>query len=343
MGKRVIIVGGGVAGMSAAVTLKKLGCIPLLIEKSSVLGGVLNNFSKTLLNMDTKSIIDSLASEISKNDVHTVLCAEVIGVKKGKQNTIEVSCSCGDVYKGDAIVIATGIEWCSPYDATEFGYGVVDNVLTLTDVERKLQENEVFTTNQQEVKDVAIVHCVCSRNIKYGVDYCSRLCCTSALRVATDLKELLGENSNIYEFYSDMRVWSEEGDKLIKKAADVGVELIRGGVSEINPLKDKIELWAEDSILQKTLRLTVDMVVLVMGAKGSKVNVKLGESLGVTTNKYAHFVKLNNEVNSVKTEQNNVFTIGCANSPKNIEESLHDGESAALAVYDYFKDIRIKV
>ncbi|MFI3267149.1 MAG: FAD-dependent oxidoreductase [Rikenellaceae bacterium] len=343
MEKRVIIIGGGVAGMSAAITLKKLGCDPLLIERSSVLGGVLNNFSKTLSgNRDTEHIIEDFSNEITKNDVTVVLCTEVIDIKKKESSKIEVICSCGSKYEGDALVIATGMEWHSPHDATEFGFGVVNNVLTLSEIEERLRDGEVFTVNQQEVKDVAIVHCVCSQNVKYGAKFCSKMCCTAALKVATELKQLLGVNSNVYEFYTDLKVVGCEGNELLDRAKSVGVELIRGGVSEIKPLKDKIELWAEDMVLQKNLRLSVDMVVLVMGVKGHKKNIKFGESLGLKTNNYAYFVKSEGEINSVKTAHKNIFTIGCSNSPKDIEESIHDGESAAVAIFGYFNDRRIK-
>lgn len=334
MGKRVIIIGGGVAGMSAAITLKMLGCDPLLIEKSNVLGGVLNSFSKTLYDdEDTGQIIDYFSSEITNNDIKIVLCTEVIDVKKLENSNFKVFCSCGDTYEADALVIATGIGWCSAYEATEFGYGVVDNVLTLVEIEEKIQENEVVNSNQQEVKDIAIIHNVGSQNVKYGVEYCSELNCLSALKTATRLKKLLGESANVYEFYSDMLISGESGEKVYKDAKDAGVNLIRGGVSEIKPLKDRIELWAEDTILQEHLRLTVDIVVLAMEAKGRKENIKFGESLGLNTNKSAHFVKPKGEINSVKTAQKNIFTIGCANSPKNLEEAIHDGESVAIAIF----------
>lgn len=336
MAKRVIIVGGGVAGMSAAIALKKLGANPLLIEKSGNLGGMLNSFKKLCFNSnDTKYVINHFTSELSKNDIKTLLCTEVIAIKTNDDSLFEVNTACGNNYEADALIIATGAKWIDPTLATEFGYGVVDNVITLYELESKMAEGEVLNTSSQLVKNIALIHCVCSRDIKTGVSYCSKMCCSSALRSAIELKKMLGEGSHVYEFYTDMRVWAEKGETLYRTAKQSGVELIRGGVSEIKPFNDKLELWAEDMTLQRNLRLELDMVVLVTGVKGRDVNHKFANSLNIDVNNFGYFVNPEKLISSIETSRENIYTIGCASSPKSVEESIYEGQSAALAISDY--------
>lgn len=338
MGKRVIVVGGGVAGMRCAITLKKLGCHPMIIEKSAQLGGKLNSFI-SLSNADIKpeKVIHLIASEILQNDIKTVLCSEVFRINHSDDNLIEVETTDGTLYETDVVVIATGFSWISAGLISEYGYGIYDNVITSSELEDKIMSDNLVLKNNTIPRSVAFIHCVGSRDMRYGVSYCSKMCCSSALKQSVMLKRILGEDSQIYDFFTDMRVWGERGEKLYRDAREIGVEFIRGSVSEIKQSDSKeLIIWAEDIILQSNLKLNVDMVVLMNGVKGHDVNRKFAESLNITISEHNFYVNPPMKYDSLFTAYENIYTIGCATAPKSVEESVREGDSVALYISNYF-------
>lgn len=321
--------------MRCAVSLKKLGCNPMIIEKSSHLGGKLNGYSSLCFNDSPASeIVRELSEKIVDNEIRTLLCCEVLDVKK-EGNFIEVNTADGTTYEAEVAVLAAGFSYVDMTRVSEYGYKVLDNVITSVELERMLEDGEIVTKNSKIPETVAFIHCAGSRTLLSGVEYCSKMCCATALGQSRRVKSLLGDDSAVFQFFTDMRVWGEYGENLYRSAEESGVSLIRGGVSEIKGSDDgKVTVWAEDMVLQRVLRLEADMVVLMNGAMGARSCPNFGDGVNVKKDKYG-FVATRG---FTATDTPNVFAIGCAAEPKSVKESLKDADSAALSINEYFAE-----
>ena len=143
MGNRVIIIGGGVAGMQAAITLDELGLQPILIEKEAVLGGKLNKWDRLFPTMTpAEEVLTELTKKVqaSNTEVHTSTAVGGID-DAGKSVTL----ADGTKIDGDAVVVASGYDIFPAEIKEEYGYGIYDNVFTTVDIERMFKEGGIRT------------------------------------------------------------------------------------------------------------------------------------------------------------------------------------------------------
>ena len=143
MGNRVIIIGGGVAGMQAAITLDELGLQPILIEKEAVLGGKLNKWDRLFPTMTpAEEVLTELTKKVqaSNTEVHTSTAVGGID-DAGKSVTL----ADGTKIDGDAVVVASGYDIFPAEIKEEYGYGIYDNVFTTVDIERMFKEGGILS------------------------------------------------------------------------------------------------------------------------------------------------------------------------------------------------------
>lgn len=336
MGKRVIIVGGGVAGMQAAITLKKTGCSPLLIEKNIALGGKLNNWDRLFPSQTSANeIINGLTDEIASLNIKNILCGEVSEMQHD-EDKIEVNLTDGNTYEADAIIIATGFDLFNATLKEEYGYGVYNNVITSADLEEMFRQGEVKTSTGMPPSSVAFLHCVGSRDLQVGQGHCSRVCCITGVKQAIEIRQALPE-CQVYNFYMDMRMFGPGYEELYKEAQEKWkINFIRGRISEASQTIDnRIRIKAEDTLAGRPLKLTVDMLVLLIGKKAAACNRKLAADLGLSLRESGFYAPKDNFTDNVCTCKENVFIAGTALAPKTIGEAMNDGTTAAIKAYEY--------
>ena len=206
-----LVIGGGISGVSAALELANAGNQVYLVERSASLGGTVSviDLTSPFLN-SARQMIDHKIKEVMDHPlIKTFLNAEAqqvfgyVGNFKTtiKYNNKETSLDFGNV------IVATGLK---PFDAarvTNYGYGKLPNVITSLEFEQVLKDGIILTRDGREPKNVAIIHCVGSRNEDYN-PYCSRTCCMVALKFVNQLKSALPK-ANIFDIYSDMRAFGK--------------------------------------------------------------------------------------------------------------------------------------
>ena len=172
-----------------------------------------------------------------------------------------------------AVILATGFEAADPHAIPEYGYGRFENVLTGMEFERMNSASgptggKILLANNQEPKQVGIIHCVGSRDERHN-KYCSRVCCMYALKFAHLIKEKTG--AEVYNFYIDMRCFGKGYEEFYHRLLEEGVRFIRGRAASVTdfPLNDKeigkLVVRVEDTLIGQVRRIPLDMVVLATG------------------------------------------------------------------------------
>ncbi|MBD2666301.1 pyridine nucleotide-disulfide oxidoreductase, putative [Richelia sinica FACHB-800] len=328
MNKSVVVIGGGVAGMAAAGKLRDLGHDVVLIEKESELGGHVKNWYKVFPDFtDASEIIAQL-----KGELHGIRILKNTTVTKieGSAPDFQVTTSSGEKLDAAAILVATGFRHFDAAFKEEYGYGIYDNSITSVELDAMLKYQTVKTAAGKIPKKLAIVHCVGSRDQKVNNNYCSRVCCTNAIKVAIEIKQQIPD-CEIYCLYMDIRVFGRGYEELYRTSQEkYGVQFIRGRLSEANEKPDSsLLLRVEDTLIGKPMRLTVDMLVLMVGMEG---NSDLSEVAGLKVGCDRFYTTAHQQYSNNASPRSGIFLAGTATGPKAIVESITDGRSAAAEV-----------
>jgi len=262
----VMVVGGGVAGLSAALAAAKAGVEVMVVEKEDALGGFLGKMAKLAPeNPPYQELedtgLDQLLAEIEGNDKIKVFTGNTLAKTEGAPGNFTVTLSGGDTFRCGAIVQSTG--WL-PYDATkladELAYGSSDKIITNVDMEAKAKAGDLGGLN-----GVAFIQCAGSRDENH-LPYCSAVCCTVSLKQAMLVKEANPEAA-VYVIYKDIRT-PGQSEEVYREAQKKGVVFIRRDEEypKISESGGKCTIETADVTLNDTVEIEdLDLVVLATG------------------------------------------------------------------------------
>ncbi len=339
---KVAVIGGGIAGMEVAYQLSTLGTTVDLIEKTTLLGGHLLQWHKVFPDFsDAEKIIENQKLKI-KNHVNVHFGAEIYEVQQ-KDSLFIIKLTDEEVIKANAIVLATGFTLFPALKKEEYGYTIYDNVITSADLEGMFKTSQVITTKQGKIPQcIAFVHCVGSRDEKIGNRYCSKVCCITAVKQAIELAKLI-PGVEIYSFYMDLRMFDRQFEDIFYQAQSTyKVKFIRGRVSEIAENSDyTLLVKAEDTLLGRPLRLSADMVVLMVGMNASNGFMDIGKILQVERSNDRFFNTVDFHLQKNISSKKGIFLAGTCTGPKTIAETIADARSAAFEVLSYLQTVKI--
>ena len=253
-----MVIGGGIAGMNAALGIAEQGFEVYLIEKEPDLGGLASSLTSTLEGHDIREYVNDLMTRVKEHpQVQILNNSLIVGFSGVKGNfTTELLVGPG-MYERKiehgAIVLATG---ANEYSPQEYHYPETDSVLTQTEVAKRLEEK-----GAEDLNDVVMIQCVGSRNAENP--NCSRVCCQSAIKNALHIKELNPE-ANIYILYRDMRTYGEM-EEYYTLAREKGVLFFRFSPEEppeLNVGSENTEVYLWEEILEKRIQIRADLVCL---------------------------------------------------------------------------------
>ncbi len=239
-----------------------------------------------------------------------------------------------------AIIVATGFKPFDPSRIPEYGYGRFKNVFTSLQVERMLNSTGPtggeIVVNGKKPERIAIVHCVGSRDERFN-RYCSRVCCMYSLKLAHLIKERT--DAEIYNFYIDIRAFGKGYEEFYRRVIEES-NLIRGKVAEITDIpvneeekreieKGRVIVVVEDTLMGKIRRIPVDMVVLSVALEPSDGALELARMLKIPIGEDGFFKELHPKLAPTSTSMSGIFVCGCAQGPKDIQDSVAQAESAA--------------
>jgi quinone-modifying oxidoreductase subunit QmoB len=271
--KDILVVGGGLTGMNAALEAAKAGYSVVLVEKEAQLGGFQNNVGQ-IVTFPYQELQDSnledLIQSVSQNEKIEVYTGATVEKASGGPCVFQVSIKQNGStaeHRAGAIVMAAG--W-QPYDPNKLdaklGFGTSPNVITNTMFEEHYKEGKITRPGDaQEVKNVAFLQCAGQRDPDH-LPYCSSVCCTTALKQALQIKAQ-NPDANIYVVYKEMRTPGQAED-LYRKAQEAGVTFIRCQDPAVKANDGQVAVEALDELLGETVLIEdLDLVVLATGMR----------------------------------------------------------------------------
>jgi heterodisulfide reductase subunit A len=337
MNKSVLIIGAGPSGIEAAITLKKLDYNVTLLEKENETNINLRN--KMLLFPDfseAETLVENFNSKLRENNIVPCFNTEIVHLEQ-KEKCWFAQDQNQKNYQADAILVTTGY---TPFDATrkeEYGYGIYNGVISSLDLEEMFKKNNVSNVFGEKPKKVCFLQCVGSRDEKSGNNYCSKICCITAVKQAIELKKLSPE-TEVYIFYMDLRMWGQGYEELYREAQEkYGIYFIRGRISEAAATFDgKVQIKSEDTLMGLPLKMTPDLLVLMIGMEPSK-STKLLANQCNCEEEYGFFKILNPISADQKTNRAGLFVAGACKRPMSVPDVLADARAAALEIEEFFR------
>jgi len=326
-----VVIGGGVAGLVAALDVADAGFPAYLVEQSDHLGGRVADLDRTFPEMEpVADWLPQLVERVQSHQKITVFLNSEVESVDGFVGNFKVKVSqlsASSDLKVGAIVIATGYDVFDPQRKPEFGYGHYPQIVTTLEMEKRLAEGDL-TINGKMPKDIAFIKCVGSRDVQVGNPYCSRVCCMVSAKQARLLKEQLPD-SRVSVFYIDVRTFGKRGEEFYDEARQAGVLYRRGNVSEIYKKGDRVALRVEDTFLRRTIEHEADLVVLAVGMQARDDVEDIAALLKLPRSADGFFLEAHPKLRPVDTAVDGVFLAGCCQGPKDIPDTIAQAKAAA--------------
>ena len=311
-----LVIGGGVAGMTAALDIAEKGFTAYLVEREHELGGLLRKFTRLQDGRKTSEVIDPMIEAVMSNPNITVYTGTTLDEVEGAMGSFKGKLSNGEEIEFGSAIIATGANEFVPDGY--FGYGS-DNVITQSTLETMLEEGTV------DAKTVVMIQCAGGRNEERP--YCSRVCCTTAMKNAIRLKEA-DPNITIYILYRDIRTFGIWED-LYTRARELGVFFMRYTETD-EPVVANGTVTLHDKLLHNTpFEIAADLVVLSSPLVAPDGVEDLATLFKVPIDADRFFLEAHIKLRPVDFATDGVFLAGCAQAPKLVNESISQGSAAA--------------
>jgi heterodisulfide reductase subunit A len=339
MNKRVVVIGGGVAGLEAASQLSMNGFEVSLVEKKEITGGHLNDWYKLFPDRRSSSEVLEYFNNLISQNSFKIMTGKTIEKLEENKNSFLLYTSDGEEISTDAVVVATGFDLFRSSRKEEYGYGIYDNVISSSDLESMFKKGTIARNDGTSPKRVGFVHCVGSRDEKVGNLYCSKLCCVTAVKQAIEIKELESD-TKVFCFYMDMRMGGAYYEELYREAQEEwGVSFIRGKVSEVSEsINNTLIVKVEDTLAGRPLKMELDMLVLMAGMEISEDGKKLALLSGLNTGDNKFFSSVDHHYGSNISNIKGVFLAGTCTMPMNITETISHARAVVSDVAHFFRD-----
>lgn len=432
--RTTLVVGGGIAGIQAALQIEAAGYPVYLVEKEPSIGGHMAQFDKTFPTMDCAACIltPKMVNAAQSPNITLLTNSEVVEVdgfvgsykvkiKRNPRYVNEDACTgCGDCFdacvfkdkilsefdvglgkrsaiyipfpqaiplkaivdpnkclmvtkgkckqpcitacqrgaidfeqkeemveiEAGAIIIATGHDMFDPGIASQWGYGIYDNVITGMQFERITNasgptQGKITLKDGSKPKNVAVLHCIGSRDENYH-KHCSRVCCMSSVKFSHMAKEKL-PGAEIYDLYMDMRTFGKQYEEFYNRVVEEGVNFIRGKGAEVTEIDGQLTVRVEDTLLGVYREIPVDMVILNTALIPRKDSDRVSQIFNISKGESGFFLESHIKLDPVKTTTEGIYIAGTCQSPKDIPDTVAQGSAAAAEAMAAIATGKVKI
>jgi heterodisulfide reductase subunit A len=347
MNSNVLVIGGGIVGMTAALELADGGCRVYLVERQGHLGGNVARVDLTAPYLDSaRDLVTALVTRASGHPLIDVLLGSEVESLTGFVGNFEAvvrTKSGGGKSKGEGakaeiqignVVVATGYQEFDASRVTHYGYGKLPNVITSFEFEQMLKAGCIQTNEGKLPQYVAIIHCVGSRSKEFHA-YCSRVCCMTALKYAHEVKSAL-PRSYVSDVYIDMHAFGKGHEDFYRQTSEAKTLFLMYGkndhpvIRKADP-KDGCDMLIEvnEQLSGEVIEIPADMVILMVGMEARADSEEVARLVNISRDKDGWFIESHPKLDPVATTTEGIYIAGACAAPKDIPDSVAQARAAA--------------
>jgi heterodisulfide reductase subunit A len=338
-----LIIGGGIAGISAALEIGDSGKKVFMIEKSDKLGGQLAEVDLTFPYLHSADLIlKPLVKQVTSHPNIEVFLKtqidEVFGYVGNFETKIVPDKGEEIELKFGNIIVATGLKPFDPGGIVNYGYRKLQDVITSLEFEQMLKKGKIVTKEGVEPKNVALIHCVGSRNKDYH-EYCSRICCMTALKFSNQIRSALPD-ANIFECYADLRSFGKGCEEFYAQTSRKDIMFLMFDQKNDLPRIRKADQKEEcDMIIEfnellsgENIEVPADMVILMVAMEAHENAKDIAHAVGVSMCGNEFYIEKHPKLDPVATTTDGVYVVGGCQAPKDIPDSVAQANAAAARI-----------
>ncbi|MHA1481066.1 MAG: FAD-dependent oxidoreductase [Candidatus Thorarchaeota archaeon] len=332
--RTVMVVGGGVSGMTASLDIAKKGFDVILVEKQEILGGRLNELYRIFPKMDSaQDIVDDLVARVEKTKNLKIMLNSTIVKRDGTYGNYDITLRDSKtdeetVHRIGTMAITVGTDTYDPKQG-EYGWGEVPGVISTLDLEKMLKAGEL----KKPPKNPIFIHCVGSRQTPgEGNKYCSRVCCSAVITMQKELGEVFPDIKIFSAYKEHIRPYATGLEEMWRENRQNGVAYLRWVrdnpvTVEKDPDSDSAIVTVYDTLSQETFKIKSDMVVLALGLEAPHDVDDLVKALGITRSQDGFLAEMHMKFRPVETMVPGIF-LGVTYA-KNVADSINQARAAA--------------
>jgi heterodisulfide reductase subunit A2 len=336
-----LVLGAGIAGMTAALELALAGHPVCLVEKTDRLGGNLARLDLTAPYLySARDVLQERMVRIRQTENISVLLNSQLKSLTGFIGNFTATIANGNpsadekVLHVGNVVVATGYKEFDAARITHYGYGKLPDVITSFEFERMLRTGRILTKAGKEPRYAAIIHCVGSRNKEFH-GYCSRVCCMTALKYAQEIKGAIPE-CYVSDLYIDMHAFGKGCEDFYKKSSEVKTLFLMYGKNERPVIRkaepgDDCEMLIEidEKLSGERIEIPADLVILMVGMEAREDSGEVARLVNISQDKDGWFMESHPKLDPVATTTEGIYIAGTCVAPKDIPDSVAQARAAA--------------
>jgi heterodisulfide reductase subunit A len=352
--RRALIIGGGIAGLTAALDVAEAGYPVILVERTHRLGGKVAELASLYLTLeDGERVLAERIEAVTRHPLIEVRTGSEVTDFEGYVGNFTVEITRSTTQDGDqptnhpvsqsatidvgAVVLATGFDLYAKNRLVEYGGDRLPDVVDSLTFERILKSGDIRRPSDGRVpQEVVWIQCAGSRSPDRHQPYCSKICCMCGAKQTIAYRKAVPEGQ-AYVFYIDIRSQGRGYDEFVQQAMeDFDVVYLRGKVSKVLRRNDELEIWGADTLTGRSMRVRADLVVLMMASVPSEGSDKLTRLLRVASDESGFFSEAHPKLRPVESLTAGVYLAGACQFPKDIPETVAQASGAASKVLKLF-------
>jgi heterodisulfide reductase subunit A len=315
-----------------------LGQPTVLVEKEDRLGGapILSGYAKLVPSGEwAKDAIGGMVGRVEALPQVDRRLGTTVKSFSGQPGEFTTSLSDGTDLDVASAILCTGFTHFDSVNKPEWGFGLFEDVVTTTQVEQMFSSGQGVRcpSDGRAPKRVAILLCVGSRDRQIGREWCSKVCCTVSCNLAMEIREEL-PHCHVYIYYMDIRTFGLYEDLYYwRSQEEFKVKYIKSRIAEVTSDGEKLIVKGEDTLVKRPITIPFDMVVHAIGMDPNVDNMLLASVFEVELQKHGHIARVSPYAQTAATSRPAVFVAGAATGPETIDDSIAQGQAAAMAAF----------
>jgi len=359
MSPNVLVIGGGIAGMTTALELADAGNSVHLVEKDNHLGGNLARVDLTAPYLySARDLITERITRIRDNKKVNVYLESKVKELTGFIGNFKATIQSLDGKPAEEnkpvevvignVVVCTGYKEFDASRIIHYGYGKLPNVITSFELEKMIRAGRIETKEGKIPRYVAIIHCVGSRNQEFHT-YCSRVCCMTALKYASEIKSANPE-CYISDIYIDMHAFGKGHEDFYRRSSEAKTLFLmyekddRPVIHKASP-KDDCEMLIEvnEKLSREQIEIPADLIILMVGMESREDSHEIARIVNISQDKDGWFIESHPKLEPVATTTDGIFIAGTCVAPKDIPDTVAQARAAAARILARIAKGRIEV